>query len=91
MADALERFGPWLTVEGPRELSLLVGHLYPQLAPDLLEQCLARCQETAIWSCRPHISRAGFQRLAQSLQSTCFISQAAPYEDCVAPWAQAPL
>lgn len=91
MAEALGGFGPWIDAEGARELSRLVGHLYPQLAPDLLEQCLARCHQTAIWSCQPQVSRAGFHRLAKSLASANFISQVALYEDCVAPWAQAPL
>ena len=91
MAEALARFGPWIDAEGARELSRLVGHLYPQLAPDLLEQCLARCHQTAIWSCQPQVSRAGFHRLAKSLASASFISQVALYEDCVAPWAQAPV
>jgi len=91
MASTLDQFRPWLEAEGPRELSRLVGHLYPQLAPDLLEQCFTRYQQTAIWSCRPQVSRAGFHRLAQSLLSANFILKAAAYEDCVAPWAQAPL
>ncbi|MBU6188128.1 MAG: ABC transporter substrate-binding protein [Betaproteobacteria bacterium] len=91
MAEALSGFGPWIDAQGARELSRLVGHLYPQLAPDLLEQCLARCHQTAIWSCQPQVSRAGFHRLAKSLASANFISQVAPYEDSVAPWAQAPL
>ena len=90
MAEALARFGPWMNAEGPRELGRLVGHLYPQLAPDLLERCLARCHQTAIWSCQPQVSRAGFHRLAKSLASARFISQVAAYEDCVAPWAQEP-
>ena len=90
MAEALAQFTPWLKAEGVGELSRLVAHLYPTVSPDLLEQSFARYERTAIWSCQPHVSRAGFRRLAQSLVSANFISNAVPYEACVAPWAQAP-
>ncbi|MFM8555790.1 MAG: ABC transporter substrate-binding protein [Betaproteobacteria bacterium] len=88
MAGALESFLPWLAAEGIGSLAQVVGHLYPHVAPEVLVRSLERCQATQIWSCRPEISIAGFDRLAQSLVSAGFITHAAAYQDCVAPWAR---
>jgi len=88
MAQALSGFPAWLEAEGVDSLAQVVGHYYPNVQGEVLESSLARCQQAAVWTCRPHVSRAGFDRLAQSLLSGRYIRQAAAYEACVATWAQ---
>jgi NitT/TauT family transport system substrate-binding protein len=88
MARALSGFPAWLTAEGTPSLARLVGSYYPHVEPGILEQSLARGRQSALWTCRPEVSREGFARLAQSLLSGRYIDHAASYETCVAAWAQ---
>ena len=88
MARALSGFPPWLEREGVAALASRVAPYYPALSHTVLERSLARYRQSAIWTCRPHVSRKGFARLARSLVSGGYIRDAAPYEACVAHWAQ---
>jgi NitT/TauT family transport system substrate-binding protein len=87
MAAAIRSFPPWLASEGSVALARVVRGYYPHVEDEVLARSLARYQAAHLWSCRPEISRAGFDRLAQSMQNSGFIRTRAPYESCVAPWA----
>ena len=88
MAEAISRFPSWLEAEGVGELVRVVRDRYPQIDPAVLERSLGRYQAARLWSCRPEISRRGFARLALSMRDSGFIGSVAPYEACVASWAQ---
>ena len=89
MARAIESFNPWLASEGVAELARLIARFYPDVDRWVLERSLIRYDNAKLWSCRTHVSREGFDRLAQSMLSGRFINTITPYESCVAPWAQA--
>ena len=57
---------------------------FPGVAPALFLTALQRYKQAGIWGTTPDISRAGFARLAQSIQSGGFVKTIATYEDCVA-------
>ncbi len=88
MAGAIARFPAWLEAEGVGSLVRVVRERYPQLDREVLERSLERYQAARLWSCRPEISRRGFERLALSLRDSGFIESIAAYEACVASWAQ---
>jgi NitT/TauT family transport system substrate-binding protein len=88
MAQAITAFPDWLQSEGGAGLARLVSPYYPHLPVEQLGRALNRYQAARLWSCRPEISRVGFDRLALSMLSGGFIRQVTPYETCVAPWAQ---
>jgi len=90
MARAICDLPSWLAAEGSAALARVVSDYYPHVEPVVLAQSLARYQAAQLWSCRPEISRSGFERLALSMRDSGFIQSIAPYEACVAPWAQQP-
>ena len=87
MSDALAALPAWLAAEGSAELARVVRPLYPHVEPQVLARSLARYQAANLWSCRPQIARAGFERLALSMLNSGFIRRVTPYEQCVAGWA----
>ncbi len=87
MIRAIEQFGPWLQAHGPQELARVVAPFYPGLAQDVLESAMTRYQEAGLWSCRREISRAGFERLGQSMFHSGYVSRLPDYEDCIAECA----
>ena len=87
MIRAIEQFGPWLAEHGPEELARVVAPFYPGLAQDVLVSAMTRYQQAGLWSCRRQISRAGFERLGQSMFHSGYVSRLPHYEDCVADCA----
>ena len=90
MSEALLALRPWLDAEGGAALARAVREFYPHVELPVLERSLTRYHAAGLWTCRPEISRVGFERLALSMRASGFIDHAAPYEACVASWAQQP-
>jgi NitT/TauT family transport system substrate-binding protein len=83
MVRAIARMQAWLAARDDDDLARLVTPFFPDVAPVLMASSLDRYREAGIWSQSPEISRQGFARLADSLRSGGFISQAPHYEACV--------
>jgi NitT/TauT family transport system substrate-binding protein len=64
-------------------LAQAVLSFYPNVSLDILTSSLQRYRDAELWARTPEVSRQGFGRLAQSLQSGGFISRMHSYEDCV--------
>ena len=77
------RMQRWLGEHGAAELAEAVAPFYPVVPRDVLESSLARYRDAGLWSRTPEVSRQGFTRLAESLQSGGFISRIPSYEDCI--------
>jgi NitT/TauT family transport system substrate-binding protein len=73
----------WLVEHSADELTEVTAGFYPDVAPDLLLNSLARYRDADLWSRTTEVSREGFARLAESLFSGGFISRMPEYEDCV--------
>ncbi len=91
MVLAVEQFLPWLQVHGSDELAQVVQPYYPGLPLATLQSAMSRYAQAQLWSCQRAISRAGFARLALSMQESGFVRQVASYESCIAPWAMEPM
>ena len=83
MTRAVERMQTWLADHSAEELALVVAPFFPEIAGNILSSSLRRYLEAGIWASATEVSRPGFSRLADSLQSGGFISRPARYEDCV--------
>jgi NitT/TauT family transport system substrate-binding protein len=83
MVRAVGQMQVWLAANGADALARAVAPYYPDVAPDVLRDGLARYAEAHVWSTTPAMSRAGFARLAESFQSGGALSRAPIYADCV--------
>jgi NitT/TauT family transport system substrate-binding protein len=73
----------WVYDHSAEELADVVAPFYPGVARDLLASSLRRYRDAGLWARRPEVSREGFERLAECLRSSGFISRTHAYEDCV--------
>jgi NitT/TauT family transport system substrate-binding protein len=80
---AISRMQSWLATHTADELAAMVAPSFPDVAPSVLAHALRRYRQAGIWSAQTEMSRQGFSRLADSLQSGGFISGAPRYEECV--------
>jgi NitT/TauT family transport system substrate-binding protein len=83
MTRAVGRMQTWLVDHGGEELAVIVAPFFPSIAKDILASSLQRYHQAGIWATTPEMSRQGFSRLADSLQSGGFVSRVPRYEDCV--------
>ena len=84
MVRATARMQDWLAGHDADELAAAAAPFFPGVAPALFLTALQRYKQAGIWGTTPDISRAGFARLGQSIQSGGFVKTIATYEDCVA-------
>jgi NitT/TauT family transport system substrate-binding protein len=73
----------WIAAHTGAELATAVQSYYPDVTSTDLAASLTRYKASGIWATDTTVSRAGFDRLARSLQSGGFISRLPDYEDCV--------
>jgi NitT/TauT family transport system substrate-binding protein len=83
MIRAVQHMQSWLAEHSAEELAEITAPFYPDVARDLLVSSLRRYRDAGIWSGTTAVSRAGFERLAESLLSGGYISRMPSYEDCV--------
>lgn len=88
MGHALSDFSSWLEQSGAEALVEVVKSYYPNLDATVLAQGLSRYDHAGLWSLRPAVSRAGYDRLLESMLGTRTILQSVPYEQVVADFAQ---
>jgi len=73
----------WLAKAGPAELARVTASFFPDVPQELLRSAFERYQRAGLWSRSTVLSKAGFDRLAHSLQAGGFIKHRATYEACV--------
>ena len=88
MGHALSDFSSWLEQSGAEALVEVVKSYYPNIDATVLAQGLSRYDHAGLWSLRPAVSRAGYDRLLESMLGTRTILQSVPYEQVVADFAQ---
>jgi NitT/TauT family transport system substrate-binding protein len=83
MVRATRRTLAWVADHSGAELADAVAPYYPHVARELLANSLQRYRDAGLWARTPDVSRPGFARLADSLESGGFVSRLHAYEDCV--------
>jgi NitT/TauT family transport system substrate-binding protein len=83
MVRATRRTLAWVCEHSAQELAQAVTPFYPDVPPDILTSSLQRYRDGDLWARTTEVSRQGFHRLAESLQSGRFIARTHSYEDCV--------
>lgn len=84
MVRATARIQAWLAAHDAGELAAAAAPFFSGVAPALFLAALHRYKQAGIWGATPDISRPGFARLAQSIQSGGFVSALPTYEECIA-------
>ena len=87
MGDALNEFSIWLKQSGVVPMVEAVKPFYPDTSEKDLLHGLQRYLDAGLWSLRPSVSRAGYQRLLDSMLTTRTIAKPVPYETVVADFA----
>lgn len=88
MGHALGDFSRWLNQSGVEALVDVVKSYYLDIDATVLAQGLSRYDRAGLWSLRPAVSRAGYDRLLESMLGTRTILDSVPYEQVVADFAQ---
>ena len=84
MTRAIARMQAWLAGASAEDLAEVTTPFYPNVSREILVSSFRHYRAGAIWSRTPQVSRAGFDRLAESLRSGGYISTTPAYEECVA-------
>jgi NitT/TauT family transport system substrate-binding protein len=88
MGHALQDFSHWLDQSGVEPLVDVVKPFYPNISKSDLLQGLWRYKNAGLWSLRLDVSRAGYNRLLESMLATRTIARAVTYEQVVADFAR---
>ena len=83
MTRAVGHTQTWLEAHSMEELAAAVAPYFGHVPRADLVAALTRYKAANLWADSTPISRAGFDRLAQSLASGGFIARVPAYEDCV--------
>jgi NitT/TauT family transport system substrate-binding protein len=83
MVRATRRTLTWVAEHSAADLVDAVAPYYTHVPRDILTSAHQRYRDAGLWSRTPDVSRQGFTRLADSLQSGGFVSRPHAYEDCV--------
>ena len=73
----------WLHSHSARDIAHIVQPYFAQLELVVLTSAIERYLKNQVWATTPEISRAGFDRLADSLHSGGFIRTRILYDSCV--------
>ena len=84
MIRATAAMQQWLTTHDAQDLAAAATPFFSAVPPALFLAALQRYERAGIWARTPDISRQGFARLGQSIQSGGFVNSTGVYEDCVA-------
>jgi NitT/TauT family transport system substrate-binding protein len=83
MVRATRRTLAWVAEHSAEELADAVAPFYRDVPRDMRASALRRYKEAGLWARSTEISRPGFARLADSLNSGGYISRTCTYEECV--------
>lgn len=84
MVRATARTQAWMAAHSADELAAVAAPYFPQVDRRLFDQSIRRYAAAGIWASDPAISRSGFVRLAQSVNSGGMVRSLIAYDDCVA-------
>ena len=73
----------WLHTHSARDIAHIVQPYFAQLELVVLTSAIERYLKNQVWATTPEMSRAGFDRLADSLHSGGFIQTRILYDSCV--------
>ncbi len=83
MARGLYRTQKWLGGAAPTDVARVIAGYFPDLATDLVADCIARYQALGVWNDTPVLPEDGFERLKASCLSGGLISRDTAYGVCV--------
>ena len=83
MTRAVSHMQAWLGAHSMDELASVVAAYFGHVPRADLVAAFTRYKAAGLWADTTPVSRAGFDRLAQSLASGGFIKRVPTYEDCV--------
>ena len=83
MTRAMYRCQKWLHSVKPEDIASAVAEFFPDIDPDILASAAKRYIDLGVWGKDPHLPRAGFERLRDSLVSGGLINHRPEFEDCV--------
>lgn len=83
MTRAMYRCQKWLHKVPSTEIAAAVAEFFPDIDPEILAAAAKRYIDLGVWGKDPHLPRAGFERLRDSLVSGGLISHRPEFEDCV--------
>jgi len=81
--EVLGTLQTWLHTHTARDITQIVHPYFAQLERDVLTSAIERYLQNQVWATTPEVSRAGFDRLADSLHSGGFIQTRILYDSCV--------
>ena len=84
MVRATARMQAWMAAHIADELAEVAAPYFPQVERRWFDESIRRYAAAGIWASDPGISRQGFARLAQSVQSGGLVRTSATYDECVA-------
>ena len=79
MVRAIARTERWVARVEAVELADTIARYFPDVAPPILEAACHRYKMLGIWNETPVLSRAGYDRLFDSLRSGGFVDPGTPY------------
>ena len=81
--EVLGSLQTWLHTHSAQDIAQRVQPYFAQLELDALTSAIDRYLQNQVWATTPEMSRAGFDRLADSLHSGGFIRTRILYDSCV--------
>lgn len=83
MTRAMYRAQKWLHAAAPGDVARALIDYFPEVDQDIFAFAVERYQALGVWGRNPHLPRAGFERLRDSLVSGGLIRTAPAFEECV--------
>jgi len=81
--EVLGTLQTWLHTHSARDITNIVQPYFAELELDVLTSAIDRYLQNQVWATTPEVSKAGFDRLADSLHSGGFIQTRILYDSCV--------
>jgi len=81
--EVLGTLQTWLYAHSAQDIAQIVQPYFAELERDVLTRAIERYLQGQVWATTPEVSRAGFDRLADSLHSGGFIQTRILYDSCV--------
>ena len=81
--EVLGTLQTWLHAHSAQDIAQIVQPYFAELELDVLTRAIERYLRGQVWATTPEVSRAGFDRLADSLHSGGFIQTRILYDSCV--------
>ena len=81
--EVLGTLQTWLYAHSAQDIAQIVQPYFAELERDVLTRAIVRYLQGQVWATTPEVSRAGFDRLADSLHAGGFIQTRILYDSCV--------